>query len=281
MSKYIGTEKGLAGPVEINKPTPPPDISTYGKHSGLYFSDKYHHDCNMEIYREHLSTLPVIPCEGWQAEPGREYEEGVQFVWQYQYTNGIGGWLNCDLDTYIKEWKNVRRIVAVPAPEVATDKKSPWPLLGHAPGNYSNHCANCGVEMNGVDKLCFQCLECAVKAANEIMGTPPIAPAIPEAEGDEFLKYVKESRKDFCTAVHRLPEFNVPLRTAIDSMLICFDQMADRLQSPAPVQGGGYPQEFVEGLIAAMTDDERMNFFSNYCKYCGTPDTYCQCWNDE
>lgn len=30
-----------------------------------------------------------------------------------------------------------------------------------------------------------------------------------------------------------------------------------------------------------LTDDERMELFSSYCRYCGSKDAGCQCWNDE
>ena len=33
--------------------------------------------------------------------------------------------------------------------------------------------------------------------------------------------------------------------------------------------------------LTNMTDVERMEVMSNYCKYCGRDDPHCQCWNDE
>lgn len=33
--------------------------------------------------------------------------------------------------------------------------------------------------------------------------------------------------------------------------------------------------------VDAMTDDERMELFGKYCKYCGRKDPNCQCWNDD
>lgn len=33
--------------------------------------------------------------------------------------------------------------------------------------------------------------------------------------------------------------------------------------------------------LDGLTDEQRMDLFSDYCKYCGTPDPNCQCWNDE
>lgn len=34
-------------------------------------------------------------------------------------------------------------------------------------------------------------------------------------------------------------------------------------------------------LVAMLTGEQRTSIFSNYCKFCGTTDTDCQCWNDE
>jgi hypothetical protein len=30
-----------------------------------------------------------------------------------------------------------------------------------------------------------------------------------------------------------------------------------------------------------LTDDQRLEIISHYCKHCGSKDTNCQCWNDE
>lgn len=37
----------------------------------------------------------------------------------------------------------------------------------------------------------------------------------------------------------------------------------------------------VKELFAKLTDDERMEVMSDYCKYCGCDDSGCQCWNDD
>ena len=37
----------------------------------------------------------------------------------------------------------------------------------------------------------------------------------------------------------------------------------------------------VKELFAKLTDDERMEVMSDYCKYCGCDDSCCQCWNDD
>lgn len=40
----------------------------------------------------------------------------------------------------------------------------------------------------------------------------------------------------------------------------------------------------VEAIVERMeqlTDDERAEIISHFCKYCGDIDPQCQCWNDE
>jgi hypothetical protein len=34
-------------------------------------------------------------------------------------------------------------------------------------------------------------------------------------------------------------------------------------------------------LLKVMTDDERLECFSAFCKFCGSDDPDCVCWNDE
>lgn len=33
--------------------------------------------------------------------------------------------------------------------------------------------------------------------------------------------------------------------------------------------------------LLALTDEQRMEVFSHFCRSCGTDDPRCQCWNDE
>jgi len=49
----------------------------------------------------------------------------------------------------------------------------------------------------------------------------------------EFLKYLKEARRDFCNAILRnIPvKGNLEVRTEIDSFLIAFDQAYERLEN--------------------------------------------------
>lgn len=41
------------------------------------------------------------------------------------------------------------------------------------------------------------------------------------------------------------------------------------------------PKPDVSAAVAAMTDEQRMALFINYCSHCGRADRGCQCWNDE
>lgn len=50
-----------------------------------------------------------------------------------------------------------------------------------------------------------------------------------------------------------------------------FDALVGAL--PAPPE--------ISDIVAAMSDSQRMELFSNYCRSCGTNNPDCQCWNDE
>ncbi len=39
--------------------------------------------------------------------------------------------------------------------------------------------------------------------------------------------------------------------------------------------------EFIKQEMDKLTDDERSEVIGNYCKYCGSTNSGCQCWNDE
>ena len=72
------------------------------------------------------------------------------------------------------------------------------------------------------------------------------------------------------------------------------EQMYDPDVLDAPFDGGKKPlrltfwqptpeppgSEARDPLIN-MTDDQRMEVFSNYCRHCGSDNPACQCWNDE
>ena len=38
--------------------------------------------------------------------------------------------------------------------------------------------------------------------------------------------------------------------------------------------------DIVKALMA-LTEDQRVEVFSNFCRNCGIDDPRCQCWNDE
>ena len=39
--------------------------------------------------------------------------------------------------------------------------------------------------------------------------------------------------------------------------------------------------EHIVGLLLLLSDEERLEVFGEFCKFCGTSDPRCQCWNDE
>jgi len=41
------------------------------------------------------------------------------------------------------------------------------------------------------------------------------------------------------------------------------------------------PFDTVKLLLPYLSDKERILLFDNYCKYCGSNDPRCQCWNDD
>lgn len=40
-------------------------------------------------------------------------------------------------------------------------------------------------------------------------------------------------------------------------------------------------KEAIISEMKTMTDDERLDIITEFCKYCGDLDSGCQCWNDE
>lgn len=41
------------------------------------------------------------------------------------------------------------------------------------------------------------------------------------------------------------------------------------------------PAEFIVFIMKYMSEDERLEVFSHFCKECGSENPACQCWNDE
>ena len=57
-------------------------------------------------------------------------------------------------------------------------------------------------------------------------------PDPPSEKQDSFLEYIKEQREDFVKIVGQYPiRDHLELRTEIDSLLIAYDQMAERLKN--------------------------------------------------
>lgn len=50
-------------------------------------------------------------------------------------------------------------------------------------------------------------------------------------------------------------------------------------EGPVAVSADAKPPLLV--LLSALTDEQRMDLFGNFCRACGSPDPGCQCWNDE
>lgn len=67
----------------------------------------------------------------------------------------------------------------------------------------------------------------------------------------------------------------------------------DHLRAYGAIAPSPYPSENIgrrfaqnvlvssKALLDAMSDDQRAELFSNYCRSCGCKDPRCQCWNDE
>lgn len=82
-------------------------------------------------------------------------------------------------------------------------EKRVWPFNGYAPGNYLNKCAICEKDMYNVDKLCFVCLECAVRGAQEIIEKYQMESAPKEASTsvEEAAKTLWQMALTFCNNI--------------------------------------------------------------------------------
>lgn len=85
-------------------------------------------------------------------------------------------------------------------------------------------------------------MEKQLTAMQEFLSPSPSSSAMEEAQ--EFQNYVYESRRDFVLKVKQ-QDWDVDMRTAVDDILICFDQMANRLEkakaalsAPVSEEGG-------------------------------------------
>jgi hypothetical protein len=93
------------------------------------------------------------------------------------------------------------------------DKESqeikPWPFNGYAPGNYMNTCSICKTEMQGVDKLCFVCLECAVRISHKPAASSPspsLREALEEIKKISDWEYESEDFKTLLRNVYKIAE---------------------------------------------------------------------------
>lgn len=46
------------------------------------------------------------------------------------------------------------------------------------------------------------------------------------------------------------------------------------------LRAAGEPASIVKAL-EALTDEQRLSVFADFCRNCGSTDPTCQCWNDE
>lgn len=222
--------RGLRQLPEMEKPHPILDDAQDG---GEYYENK------VTKYKEHLASLPIYKfsprCMLNESHRDKVFELGKDFKLQWQMRYG-DMWIDTkEPPPSLKDDERYYRAIAVP---ILTDESvfvSDALSLRSIPAEPEKK-FNTTITYHPVNFV-------------------PAEPAKAEAgEGIEFMKYVKEARTDFCTVIHNMPEFNVKLRTAVDSLLICFDQMAERLQS-AP----GYPAEFVEWMYCTKWRFDHIN----------------------
>jgi hypothetical protein len=60
-----------------------------------------------------------------------------------------------------------------------------------------------------------------------------------------------------------------------------FEWLDESVKQPYFNEEKKYSLEDIEKSLDALTNDERYDIFSKYCRSCGLKDTSCQCWNDE
>ena len=63
------------------------------------------------------------------------------------------------------------------------------------------------------------------------------------------------------------------------SISLCFG--ADDLMSALMDMDPEDKLAVLDGAIDELSDEERLELFSGYCKHCGTDDPDCNCWRDE
>lgn len=53
------------------------------------------------------------------------------------------------------------------------------------------------------------------------------------------------------------------------------------ISSRAIENGREQKLEAIKVQLDVLSDEDRLELFSNYCRHCGTSELGCQCWNDE
>lgn len=78
------------------------------------------------------------------------------------------------------------------------------------------------------------------------------------------------------------------LKNEVQDLRAACSQYMEQIQSAIKFLCGpnSNPEQFNSKVIAtnallALTDEERLDLFSDYCRNCGKADPSCQCWNDE
>lgn len=91
-NKYLGHKDGLIGPVE----------KSFGRADYWNTESEKEEQAVYEAWQNYLSTLAVIPCEGWQPVEGQMYAEGVDFIINHYWKVDNEPWVKCS-EAYYKE----------------------------------------------------------------------------------------------------------------------------------------------------------------------------------
>lgn len=69
-----------------------------------------------------------------------------------------------------------------------------------------------------------------------------------------------------------------------DKLYIDLEAFANEVKQQLTIHSVVSSEKNKDAIIYEMkklTDDERLDVISEFCKYCGGLDNSCQCWNDE
>ena len=94
-----------------------------------------------------------------------------------------------------------------------------------------------------------------IQAYNEIINDlsespQPSAPCV-STDNQDFLKYTTEARDKFCRYIKSL-DWNTEMRTSVDDLLICFEQLKERYAQAQ--QGNGWEEALLQ--IMSLCDNE-------------------------